>query len=882
VPGKTYDPRGKANRALLVGVYRYEHSENLPGVKHNLGELYSALMDGDVFGSEEVVPISPDKRIHFLDRLEEAAEHARGLLLLYFAGHGRLSRDGSDLFLAVGESRPVDGSPAVSEPVSWKHDVLPKLRDVADAGSVEQIVVILDCCNAGNALEEFKPGALQRGRDRISVLTAVQVNRRIPGGNGREPTPYTKELVRLLREGMGDAPDGERGLVTLDPLAAALREAMQGQRTVLGDPWEPRYHRAETDQDVMIGVAAGPPRPKPWWLDLARLRVQIGAAFPWLPSPRRLLVPLLATCTVLAAAGGYGVYQLVGGTADCPPPVELRLLTDPDTAPTVTSAVDHYVSSTDNHDSHGCRRSGITTEAPESTDAVRAFQNATQWQKPGATAASTAASPGAGDTGDFQPQRDVGAQPDIWIPGSIASVEEATTEHGPARLDSLGPVAYSPLVLAVPANLFTAQLGSTNTSLSDLVETLRQRNPGSVVLRADPEYTDTGQLATVGLYGANPGEAQVADVNGLEQQAARLSPAPRSSADLMCALASDPANRQLATQAAVLMSEQVMAQFNDRVGAQARLGCDTGRLNPRTPEYPSDLGMLDLPFVHVTWQGADRDTQARAAAVSSFSHWLVGAAGQQVFTDAGYRGRGAEQGRPAPPAAGSWLVDAEKGGALRDPQPIGYDVAGRTVAAALDRYRKARGPGRVLYLMDDSPSMSQTPSRLELAKSLIAQSLDSLSTQDYYGVRAMPGPGTGEAGHDVVRLAAHDDPAAVRATLARADIAGREADPGAALSQALGEMRTLGKDGRPQLIVLVTDEEDDNHISGDVLTQVLDTARADRIPVDWVSLATGGCDGAKQGPRVAEAAGGHCIGLTGNQASELRDDVARVGTGDTQ
>lgn len=910
MPGPDFDPRGRANRALLAGVYRYEHAENLPGVRHNLGEMFDALISGGLFGTSEIRTVSPEYGSEFRTALDRAAAEARGLLLVYFAGHGRLSHDGSELFLAFGRSRRLPGDePHYSEAVSW-NEVLRTLRAVAESGTVGHIVVILDCCYAGNALESFKPGALQPGRERISVLTAVQVNRRIPAGDGHAPTPYTRHLVRLLRGGTAQPPamgggtataagggaDGPDRLVRLTALAAGLHEALRGRRTVDGDPWEPRHYLAEGDRDVILGTAGGPHRDTAARSGgPARLRAALAAARerraaarrahgqgrPARPRPGRTLrerlrhpgragVLIGAACAVLLAGGGYGVARLTAGAAPCPPPVQLRLLTDPDVQPTMSRAVDAFLGSPADR-RHGCRLAGIGLEAPKADDAVAGFRQSAQWRDPLSA-------------GSFQPQRDIGAQPDIWIPGSSVSYQRARAGAGAqaASLESLGPVAYSPVVLAVLRTFAVAPVNTTGVPLADLVTTLEQKNRGTVVLRADPEYTDTAQLATVGLYGTNAGQTAAADgaVRGLEQQAAQLSPAPRSSYELMCALAG---RTQLEDRAAVLVPEQVMAQFDNAGGTHDETGCDTGTLGQRVPQYPADVGVLDLPFVRVRWQGGDRDAAARDRAVDAFHTWLTGADGQRVFTDSGYRGRGDRPDRPAPPPAGSWLTGP--GRAVADPETIGYDVSGAAVDQALARYRTARGSGQMLYLLDSSTSMGDAGNRVwsgqGRAKDLVAQSLEVFAPDDAYGVWTVSG--TRPPVHALAPLDAHPDPAAVRKALAAAGTGG-EADPPAALRAALETLRSHPVGGGPQSIVFVTDDEDDTWFSDADVKQLVQAAAAQKVAIDWVSLLSGGCTGGSghRGPQLAAGTGGRCLDPSDNQAAGLRDAAALIGTGDAR
>lgn len=422
----------------------------------------------------------------------------------------------------------------------------------------------------------------------------------------------------------------------------------------------------------------------------------------------------------------------------------------------------------------------------------------------------------------------------------------------------------------------------TGVPLADLVNQLQSHNKQAVVLRADPEYTDSAQLATVGLYSANEGmvPAGQAAVSDFEQQAALLSPAPHSSYELMCELASGQAS--LEDHAAVLVPEQVMAQFNDATGPHDETGCDTGTLGQRTPEYPADVGMLDLPFVHVTWRNGDRDAAARDAAVQALHTWLTGPHGQQVFTDAGYRGLTSRTGKAATPPAGSWLTGTGRAvGAL---QPVGYDVSASSVDTALVRFRAARGWGQVIYLLDSSASMGDDANKVwsgpGRAKDLITQSLDAFGPQDEYGVWAVSGAHRPYY-RELLRLS---HPSADGPRILAAAKAGGEAHPGEALLEALAQLKSHQVSGHPQLIVVLTDDEDDNWVTNAQLAELTKAAVVQHVPVDWVSMASGGCTSGSghRGLQIAADTGGRCLEPSTSQAAGLRDEVARVGTGDTQ
>ncbi|NNN36864.1 caspase family protein, partial [Streptomyces sp. S3(2020)] len=234
-----FDPRGRGNRALLVGVSEYEFTEpphgvpgDLPAVKHDVNRLRDALVRGQVFDEHAVTVSRSPSQDEFNRALHTAAGEAEGLLLLYFAGHGAIPSAGDELFLQMHNARVVPGRHAVFPGAEMFTTVLTVL-----AGSpAERVVVILDCCFAGNAAwlwERFE------SKRRVLLLMSVQANHRVDAGGPGTPTPFTGELVRLLDEG------GELGFRELSD-ALRARMAAGGYETVRGDPWEPQS-RSEPD-----------------------------------------------------------------------------------------------------------------------------------------------------------------------------------------------------------------------------------------------------------------------------------------------------------------------------------------------------------------------------------------------------------------------------------------------------------------------------------------------------------------------------------------------------------------------------------------------------------------------------------------------------------
>ncbi|WP_309061572.1 substrate-binding domain-containing protein [Streptomyces sp.] len=998
------DPRGTANRALLVGVSEYDLTKpphgvpgDLPAVEHNLGRMREVLARGRVFEEQEIRVLASPTLDAFGRALQAAAEEAEGLLLLYFAGHGAIPNAGDELFLQMRNARVIPGGSAVFPGAEMFSSLLAELA----TSPARRIVVILDCCFAGNAAWIWEPFYAKR---RVLLLMSVQANHRIDAGDPRTPTPFTDVLAALLEE------EGETGL---RDLSDRLRQRMAtlGHLTERGKPWEPQF-RAEPDVDVLLTAKEASPgtgpdgdrppqedteRPAPLLpgpdpgsgLDpgsdpgpgsepgLGQPGVHLpGSGEPGLPAPgsgepgapgsvtgepdlpasgsgqsdpsvpgpgqsdpsapcsggsglsapgsgepdrpasgpgqpgasvsgsgqsdpsvpgpggsssqgrrevpgsrsspfrlvrllvarfgrsrrrgplrpdagrprRRTAVRVVAPVVLAAGLLGLGVLGLIkifcGNDSVCDPALELRVLTDPDLEPTVRAAADAYLTSDGNITDAGCRRTGITVYSAGSSDVVAALRGRTgAWQEP--------------RDADTNPQRDIGPQPDVWIPASRAAVDRVEAGQDTDAVAGLEadeePLAYSPVVLAVPHDIGSEALGDrADHPLNDMIDTLTERYENAAVRRPDPEFTTAGLLATVGLYGTD-----ARAVARGERLVAQPGPPSPTAAELLCTLPDDDA---VDDRTAALVPEFLL---------RSGVGCDRTTRSPRFAQYPEDVPGVEPVFVRVRWAGADRDESARDASAEGFRDWLAGEHGREVFARDGFRSAYDRELLDKGPAAE---------GVLRAPSPLHQSAGRDAMERALKAYQDAGGPGRVLFLLDSSGSMTGLWKGPSGGPGLLRQSLGGLGGQDEYGVWAVAGPGDRPYG-TLLPLDRHRRADAERA-VGTARVRDAEADPHAALLAALDEMTARGDDHRPQLIVHITDGEDNDRLTGDRLDEVLARARTSDVPVTVVSLQSGGCDPDRPDRRIADVSGGRCLDAVDDLGAALHDEVARTGTGE--
>ncbi|MGW7407946.1 caspase family protein [Streptomyces sp. NPDC054833] len=198
-------PDPTTSRAVLIGVDRYQHLDDLPGVRNNVYRLAALLRDPKVWGlpAEHCLVLSnPDSYEELLDEVHTAANAAEEAFLLYFAGHGLLSSNGN-LHLALPKSDNERLYRAVPYD-SLRHEMV-------DTCTALSRVVVLDCCYSGRALQGYMNPAVEVADladvEGTYLMTASSETQLAWAPEGEEFTAFTGELVKALSEGVPGAPD---------------------------------------------------------------------------------------------------------------------------------------------------------------------------------------------------------------------------------------------------------------------------------------------------------------------------------------------------------------------------------------------------------------------------------------------------------------------------------------------------------------------------------------------------------------------------------------------------------------------------------------------------------------------------------------------------
>lgn len=886
-----YDARGKINRAVLIGVHDYATLTGLPAVEDNAPELRRALTGTDLFTADEVTVCRPVEPWEAAQALKTAADEARGLLLVHFSGHGWIGSDGGDLRLMVGASVPRQSHTTVS----WQDVVLSCL----DNARAERIVIVLECCYAGNA-----DGAFHSLRKPMSLLMAAQPNRRI--FSGEEPaggTLFTRAMVQILERGIPG-----RRFVTFEDLLRELRTRLAAERTPMGDVWEPRSAKQNTVDDVILSFATPEVRlPTPPRVRLRR----------WFNQHlRRRLRPLLALGTVLALiAGALIALNAVRPLPDCPPALELRLLTAPEAEPALRQAAFAYeMSELNTQPLHGesdlpggCRRAQITVYSAAKDQVDQGFAAADRWQ-----GQAKGTGQGAQDPKGTDPLHRPGPQPDVWIPESTADYEQARRgmppAGSPATLHNTGPVAYSPLVVGIPANQRLDDVEPVGASWQELLTGTDHAHRDLRLLRPSPVLSGTGLLHTIGLYLANDGShigasgaLDPALAEGAEQRLSAPGSQYAGSTELLCSLRPDAGRSEpgagRAARSAPLVSEKSLADFNlgHAIGGCPALGSVPAPGERYAAYYPRNVPALDHPLIRVDWRGAE-DATPRQAAADRFADWLRAPdGGRRILTRNGYRavpgkdgqdskdGQDAKDGEAPAPAADSPLRSSRANVDL-DAPVIPFTAGADQVARVLDGYDKAQKSSRLLILTDTSTSMADG-GKLPVALGAAGRVLEMVGERHTYGLWTFPDPahpGDPAAVRRAVPLGTAD-PAPGKAVLDRIAKKGTDelVDHGAAMEEALtAALREMKKSaGSNQAIVLILDEDDGGPGRAAGVEQTLTALlkKKPAVPVLTLALGRAGCDTfTLQG--LASASRGQCV-PGGPQAPDLLAGlVASIGT----
>jgi len=448
-----------------------------------------------------------------------------------------------------------------------------------------------------------------------------------------------------------------------------------------------------------------------WWWQRARpFRL-------WYPR-HRTAVTAMACCAAAAALSAGTTLGQTNLVPPCPAPAELTVLTSQEDLAAVQAALPGFEQSEPARLHTACYAVDVTAyAAPTDLDAWRGLS--TGW---GSRALST-----------------VGPRPDVWIPGSSAEVTPVRQDNGP-RLTSLGSIASSPLVAAVPASLVSgplAQLPRVGSGWRAIYGALSREHAGLAI--PDPAVSETARLGIAGLYpGLTPAQQR-----GIESSGSF----PAGSGNLLCdaaqaaehAGASPPA-------AAYLVSEAALYASNADQLTGGTCATLTQRPAQLTAFYPDGAVALNFPFVTVGWGG--REAASGSSRLSGYEAdlfgWLTGKA-LPTLIGLGLRPPGCAR-FSLPPAGITGVIPVCGAASL---------PTAAAVASARARFDAAQAPAHIVIGIDDSgPMEPYLPQITAAVDAELGPGATHLGARDSFGIWKLPGDRKGQIDQRLVRFGA--------------------------------------------------------------------------------------------------------------------------------
>ncbi|RLK53956.1 effector-associated constant component EACC1 [Actinokineospora cianjurensis] len=282
VNGKLVGRIDPANSAcVLIGVDRYDNDDlpSLRAVYNNIEQLYDVLTDDKVWGidTDRIRKVHhPRTPAELIRPIREMTGLATDTLIVYYAGHGLKDLEENELYLALPGSVP--GQPETS--VRYKA----VKQAIAQSRHAQRVIVILDCCYSGVAMDGAMSQAVEDMRADAGVddvrgsylMCSAAPNRKALAPDPDKCTVFTAALVDVLRDGIPEEPDPTLSLgVVFREVRRRLRrdsrpEPQEQDRNQVGDvPFTRNTAR------IPLPAAVEPPPPR---RGLARRALVIAAA----------------------------------------------------------------------------------------------------------------------------------------------------------------------------------------------------------------------------------------------------------------------------------------------------------------------------------------------------------------------------------------------------------------------------------------------------------------------------------------------------------------------------------------------------------------------------------------------------------------------------
>ncbi|MGW1719846.1 caspase, EACC1-associated type [Streptomyces sp. NPDC002156] len=214
--------------AVLIGISRYQDPSlpDVPAVLNSLSAMHALLTAPDLCGwsADRVHMLAdPADTTALALELHRLAENTTGTLLLYFVGHGVVTRTGA-LCLATGGTQL-----RYPDLTGLEYD---KVRNALLDSPAQAKLVILDCCYSGRVIHGLTGAGESQLADTTDIrgvytLTAADHVAHVPPPEEQETacTSFTGTLRDIVRDGILGAPP----VLALSDIYPKLRNTLQAR-----------------------------------------------------------------------------------------------------------------------------------------------------------------------------------------------------------------------------------------------------------------------------------------------------------------------------------------------------------------------------------------------------------------------------------------------------------------------------------------------------------------------------------------------------------------------------------------------------------------------------------------------------------------------------
>jgi Bacterial extracellular solute-binding protein len=425
------------------------------------------------------------------------------------------------------------------------------------------------------------------------------------------------------------------------------------------------------------------------------------------PRARLVLACVLAPAAVMTGAElGFSVH-----VAACPGPAELRILAAPEVLPAIQASITPFEENEPEYVGSACFAVQLTAYAPEDAPDAALLRDDFEsgW--------------------DQAALEDIGPEPDIWIPDSTDEVDAVSSGMplGGPTFSRLGPIGYSPLVVAVPEKLVTSDSLAgleSGQSWANLYNDFSQMRPSIKLAMPDPNVSETGLFEITDLYDAiTPQDEHDIEASGNF---------PQDSQDLLCD-ATQTAGQSPDT--AYLVSEVAMADYDRGLVDPTEDPCPTpSQLRPGMQAfYPAGTSTLNFPFTMVNWGGNQDARQSRYE--EDFYKFLVSPAGVSAIESQGLR--------PLDCRTGGTITQADGVADFAPSCESPLTPSATKTNSALNAFNQAVPNASVLIGIDDSEPMKRHLAQITAAIDAVLSPRNAppLGAGDHFGIWELPGTG---------------------------------------------------------------------------------------------------------------------------------------------